>query len=124
MTYATVEDWAALAGSRPEDETEAERWLRRASRDVDTLTFNRIVERGFAQLTAFQQEIVTEVVCRLAEWEMEHSDLLDSPLSGYSINGVSAQLGAGANVTTQGGVMLPLRLYGLLEQTGLCCRRL
>jgi hypothetical protein len=90
---------------------------------VDTLTFNRIVERGYESLSDFQREIVTEVTARLAEWEMVNSDLLDSPLSSYSVNGVTAQFG-GVNVTVRDGVVMPQQLYGLLEQTGLCCRRL
>lgn len=125
MTYATLEDWLRLAPDTcPEDSGAAEAWLRQASHDVDALTFNRIVARGFENLTDFQREIVTEVTCRLAAWERANCDLLDSPLSGYSINGVSAQFGETAGVTVQDGVIVPRRLCRLLEQTGLCCRRL
>lgn len=124
MTYATCDDWAMMGENCPDGEQEAVKWLCRASRDIDTLTFNRIVERGFENLTDFQREVVTEVTCCLAGWERANSDLLDSPLSGYSINGVSAQFGAAAGVTVQDGVIIPRHLYRLLEQTGLCCRRL
>lgn len=124
MNYATTDDWFLLGESRPDDEGEMYPWLSRASREIDTLTFNRIVERGYENLTDFQREILTEVTCCLAGWEWEHSDLLDSPFSGYSINGVSAQFGTGESVTSQDGIFIPKRLYGLLEQTGLCCRRL
>lgn len=124
MTYATIDDWAMLGENCPDNEQEAVKWLRQASRHIDTLTFNRIVERGFENLTDFQWEIVTEVTCRLARWEWENADLLDSPLSGYSINGVSAQFGTSEHVTSQDGVLIPRQLYGLLQQTGLCCRRL
>lgn len=121
MTYASYDDYLALGLPALEG---AEGWLHRASGDVDTLTFNRIVERGFAQLTEFQREIITEVVCGLAQWESANADLLDSPLSGYTINGVSAQFGETAGVAVQDGVAIPRRLYQLLEQTGLCYRRL
>ena len=106
------------------NEEELELALERASRDVDSLTWNRIVERGFDDLTAFQQQIITQTVCRLAMWQTEQGELLDSPLSGYSINGVSAQFGASQTVAVQNGVMIPKRLCRLLEQTGLCCGRL
>lgn len=125
MIYATTADWTALdPDTRPESEGEAERWLRRASHDVDTLTFNRIRAGGFDRLSEFQRELVTEATCRLAAWELENAGLLDSPLSSYSINGVSAQFGETAGVTVRDGVIIPRRLYRLLEQTGLCCRRL
>lgn len=125
MTYATWEDWDILdPDTCPEDGTVAEQWLHRASRDIDTLTFNRIRAAGFDRLSEFQREIVTEVTCRLAGWQAANADLLESPLSGYSINGVSAQFGKTAGVTVQDGVILPRQLYRLLEQTGLCCRRL
>lgn len=124
MTYATIEDWVILGENCPDSDAEALLYLSKASRDIDTLTFNRIVERGLENLTDFQREIVTEVTCRLARWEWENADLLDSPLSGYSINGVSAQFGASEHVTAQDGVLIPRQLYGLLQQTGLCCRRL
>ena len=51
---------------------ELDRALKQASRHVDSLTYNRIVGRGFSNLTAFQQETIQEVVCQVsalaAEW--------------------------------------------------------
>ena len=123
--YATAMDWRSLdPGTFPEDDATAQLWLQRASRDLDALTFNRIRAAGEDQLSAFQREIVTEVTCRLAGWQASHADLLESPLASYSINGVSAQVGQTAGVTLQDGVLLPRQIYRLLEQTGLCCRRL
>ncbi|MCD7829027.1 MAG: hypothetical protein LUG58_01150 [Clostridiales bacterium] len=120
--YAAITDWQTLSDGCPEDEATAERWLRRASRDIDTLTFNRIVATGFDNLTEFQQELVREAVCQLAEWEQENAQLLDSPMSGYTINGVTAQFGESSGVTVTDGVTVPNRLLALLEQTGLCHR--
>lgn len=101
----------------------AEARLARASRNIDTLTFNRIPARGgFDHLTEFQQEIIKEVCCRLAEFEQENADWLQSFISSYSINGVSAQFGNGWNLRIQGGVAIPAELYQLLSQTGLCVR--
>lgn len=56
----------------PEDEIE--KALKQASRHVDSLTYNRIVGRGFLNLTEFQQEIIREVICRQAEFEYENAD--------------------------------------------------
>lgn len=121
--YAAVEDARTYGCLLSEDADIAEQWLRRASRDIDTLTMNRIPARGgLDQLTPFQQEIVTEVCCRLAAFEAENAELLDSAVTSYSINGVSASFGDGCGVTVRSGVVLPAQLYRLLCQTGLCVR--
>ena len=93
-----------------------------ASKTIDTLTYCRIVERGLEGLTAFQKGIVQWVVCALAEWQTENEDILNSPYSSYSINGVSATLSPGANIKHINGVMIPASIYSELIKTGLCYR--
>lgn len=110
-------------GELPDEEIE--KCLYTASRHIDTLTFNRIPGKGFENLTEFQKEIIRYVVCRQADFEKENEALLSSILSCYSINGVSMGLDAnGWNVTIRNGVVMQAELYSILEQTGLCCRRL
>lgn len=94
------------------------------SRHIDTLTFNRIVGKGISALTEFQQDIVRECVCRLADFEAENEELINCVLSQYSINGVSMSLGSSWNVHVQQGVVIDKASYSLLCQTGLCCRSL
>lgn len=96
--------------------------LVQASRHIDSLTYNRIVGRGFSNLTPFQQDIIKEVTCQQADFETENADEINSVLSSYSINGVSAQFGSSWNVFTDKGVAMKRDLYALLCQTGLCCR--
>lgn len=96
--------------------------LVQASRHIDSLTYNRIVGRGFSNLTRFQQDIIQDVVCQQADFETENADEINSVLSSYSINGVSAQFGSSWNVFTDKGVAMKRDLYALLCQTGLCCR--
>lgn len=96
--------------------------LVQASRHIDSLTYNRIVGRGFSGLTQFQQDIIKDVVCQQADFETENADEINSVLSSYSINGVSAQFGSSWNVFTDKGVAMKRDLYALLCQTGLCCR--
>ncbi|MGN1030095.1 MAG: hypothetical protein ACI4PQ_00665 [Butyricicoccaceae bacterium] len=101
----------------------AEKWLARASRNIDTLTFNRIPARGgFDHLTEYQKDVIREVCCRLAEFERDNEDFIQSFVSSYSINGVSAQFGNGWNLRIESGVAIPAELYHLLQQTGLCVR--
>ena len=101
---------------------ELERALRQASRHIDSLTFNRIVAAGFDHMTAFQQETIKEVVCMQADFEYENADEINTILSSYSINGVSAQFGSSWNVFMEKGIAMKRDGYSLLMQTGLCCR--
>lgn len=123
QSYITVDDYAAFgAGIIPD--TKLERQLRTASRHIDALTYNRIVGQGFSMLTEFQQEVIREVICLQADFEYENSDEISTILSGYSINGVSAQFGESWNVFMDAGVAMKRDVYELLKQTGLCCRTL
>ncbi|MGI5906516.1 MAG: hypothetical protein ACOX85_09725 [Candidatus Pararuminococcus gallinarum] len=103
----------------PSDQLESA--LRQASRHIDSLTYNRIVGRGFSNLTPFQQEVIQDVVCQQADFEYENADEINTILQGYSINGVSAQFGQSWNVFTDKGVAMMRDVYALLSQTGLCC---
>ena len=97
-------------------------YLTKASRDVDTLTFNRIVAKGFTNLTEFQQDIIKQVVCEQDNFLFENADAINSILSSYSINSVSMQFGDGFNVITENGLPIQKTVYSILEQTGLCWR--
>ena len=117
--YATLDDYDDLLENAIEVE-EAD--LLQASRHIDSLTYNRIVARGFGNLTPFQQEIIKEVVCRQAMFEVENADAISSVLSSYSINGVSMAFGSSWNVFVEHGVAMRRDVYSLLQQTALCCR--
>ncbi len=97
-------------------------YLKNASRHIDSLTYNRIVGRGFSHLTPFQQEIIQEVVCMQAEFEFDNQDIINTVLSGYSLNGASIQFGKSWNVYQDKGVAMKKDVYAMLAQTGLCCR--
>lgn len=100
------------------------KYLKKACLDIDTLTFNRIVARGFENLTTFQQNIIKDVLCEHAEFLFENSDLLDSVLSSYSINGVSMSFENSENIKIIDGVVMKQSLYQHLGQTGLTNRNL
>ena len=125
MTYEAYADAAYYLNNFngtviPEDILDKQ--LKQASRHIDSLTYNRIVGRGISSLTAFQQEIIKEVCCLQAEFEYENADEINTILSSYSINGVSAQFGSSWNVYTEKGIAMKRDVYALLSQTGLCCR--
>lgn len=120
--YAAAEYYNSVHFPRVIPADEVEQALLQASRHIDSLTYNRIVGRGIASLTPFQQGILQEVTCLQADFEYENADELNTVLSGYSINGVSAQFGSSWNVYLQNGVAMKRDVYSLLSQTGLCCR--
>lgn len=121
-SYTTPEYYTDTYGGTLILENDIARALQIASRHIDSLTYNRIVGRGFSNLTRFQQDIIQDVVCQQADFETENADDINSILSSYSINGVSAQFGSSWNVFTDKGVAMKRDLYALLCQTGLCCR--
>ena len=117
-TYLPPEEYS---GAIPAEEVEAR--LQRACRDIDSLTFNRIVKAGFDNLTEFQQGLIKEAVQLHADFCYDNAELLDSPLASYAINGVSMSFDK-SKIVTIGGVTTSSEVYGLLMQTGLCCRSL
>ena len=119
--YVTASEYAELGYTDLPTE-DATRLLIEASRNVDTLTFNRIVAKGFDNLTDFQKEIIKQVVCEQADFLYDNADAIASVLDSYSINGVSMRFGTGFNVIMEGGLPIQSTTYSLLEQTGLCCR--
>ncbi len=120
--YATPEYYQNTFEGHMIPENEQKKALAQASRHIDSLTYNRIVGRGISSLSTFQQEVIREVTCLQAEFEYENADEINTILSGYSINGVSAQFGNSWNVFAEKGVAMKRDVYALLSQTGLCCR--
>lgn len=120
--YVRKEEYTEIYNGSVIPDEELEKALRQACRHIDSLTFNRIVAAGFDHLTAFQQETIKEVVCMQADFEYENADEINTILSSYSINGVSAQFGSSWNVFMEKGIAMKRDVYSLLTQTGLCCR--
>ena len=99
--------------------------LKQASRHIDTLTYNRIVGVGFDNLAPFQQSIVKECVCMMADFENTNASMINSLINSYSINGASISFsGECANCQLTNGVIVQKDTYAYLAQTGLTCRSL
>lgn len=93
--------------------------LKKASQQVDMLTFNRIRGKGFDNLTPFQQSVIREAICQHVDFVYENQDMIDSVLQSYSINGVSMTFGQSWNVEVINGIAMKRSTYELLKQTGL-----
>lgn len=98
------------------------KYLKKASRDIDVLTYNRIIAKGFDNLTEYQKEIVQEVCCEHASFLFENEDMIKTYLSNYSINGVNMSFGGSWNLYIDSGIAIDKNLYEKLCSTGLCCR--
>lgn len=123
MVYVDLEYYLGTYGGTVITAENALRAFRNASDTIDVLTHCRIVERGLDGLTPFQKGIVQRVACALAEWQEENADMIDSPYSSYSVNGVAASWGGSqSGVRNVGGTLIPSRLYAELVKTGLCYR--
>lgn len=94
--------------------------LERASEQIDTLTFNRIVGIGFNNLTPFQQDKIKKAVCIHAEFHEQYGDYIDMPLSGFSAGSISVDF----NGQKLNGVTTTQEVVNYLKQTGLMCRRM
>lgn len=101
-----------------EKQGNADEFQLRAAEHIDVLTYNRIVD--FERLTPFQQQTISRVHSRLADFERENDDILSSSLSGYSLNGVSMQFDNAQNVKYVSGIAMPSDLLSMLRSTGLC----
>jgi hypothetical protein len=110
-------------GTMPEEE--AVKALKQAERHIDTLTYNRIKKCKFEGLTEFQQGIVKECACMMADFEHNNASMINSLVNSYSINGASITFsGECANCQLVDGVIVQKDTYAYLAQTGLTCRSL
>ena len=94
--------------------------LERASDQIDSLTFNRIIGIGFDNLTKFQKDKVQKAVCIHAEFIEQYGNYIDMPLSGFSAGSTSVSF----NAEKVNGITTTQEVLNYLKQTGLTCRRL
>lgn len=110
-------------GTMPEED--AEKALKQAERHIDTLTYNRINGFEFERLTTFQQDIVKECACMMADFEYNNASMINSLINSYGINGASITFsGDCANCQIVNGIVVQKDVYAYLSQTGLTCRSL
>ena len=120
MSYATPEDYQDYGdGIIPVDQLE--KTLDRASDEIDSLTYNRIVAHKFERLTAFQQKNIIKAVCQHADFLYQYGDYLNMPIEGFSAGSISMSFRA---VEGGGGIKTSESVSNLLSATGLTSRRL
>lgn len=121
--YLTFAEFQTLCPDSTITEQQYNALENRAESDIDTLTFNRITAIGFNNLTAFQRDKVRLALSQQTAFVFDNAELLDSPLSSYSISGVSMSFDS-SKVINYCGVTTTRQVYNTLLQTGLCYRGL
>lgn len=117
QTYITSEDYLKLYTVLPE---KFDQLAYKASRIIDTLTYNRIISQGFENLTDFQQSIVKDCCCEIVQFYDDNVDVLENILNSYAINGVSMQFDYNSSITVVNGCAIRRSTYSRLVSTGLC----
>ena len=111
MSYVDSTYYKESFGGTILQEDSLNRKLERASDQVDTLTYNRIVGIGFDNLKA---------ICIHAEFIEHYGEYIDTPLSGFSAGSTSVSF----NTNKVNGITTTQEVLNYLKQTGLTCRRL
>jgi len=102
--------------------TDVDKLLDDAEYDIDSLTYNRIVARGFGNLTTFQQNIIRRSVCMHADFMFQFGEYVDLPLASYSAGMTSVSLDRN-KITEQNGTTTSNKVFNILKQSGLTTRR-
>ena len=122
--YATVEYYKETYKGNLDD-ADVDKALQQAGRHIDTLTYNRIVAIGFDNLTEYQQGVIKECECLMADWETENANYINSMLTSYSLNGASMSFsGNSASAVVLNGIAVSRDIYAHLQKCGLCTRSL
>ena len=119
MIYVDKEYYKNVFKGTLIDDDRIEKELSNAQDDIDTLTFNRIVAKGFTNLTSFQQDRVKKAVCEQADYMTTHHDYLNLPVNSFSAGSVSMSL----KILEVDGINTSNKVLHLLDQTGLRCLR-
>lgn len=120
MAYADAEYYRNTYGGTTIPNEELTRQLEKASDQIDSMTFNRIVATGINGLTEFQQTRVKKAVCANADFQYQYGPYLNMPVSGYSAGSISLSFKA----VEAGGIKTSEEVTNLLKATGLMDRRL
>lgn len=119
MAYADADYYKDTYKGTTIPDDDIERELARASDDIDSVTYNRIVAQGFDNLSPYQQEQVKKATCAQAEFLYQYGEFTNLPLKSFSAGSISMSLGEEVN-----GVMASRTALRYLTPTGLTSRRI
>lgn len=103
-----------------------DRYLQEASEKIDSITFNRIVGRGFDNLTQFQKDKIQKAVCYQAEYILKngYNDEEKQDVSSYSVLDISVTVKEKTNTekTQAAKECMSEKAYDLILKTGLATK--
>ncbi|WP_244832958.1 hypothetical protein [Clostridium sp. BJN0001] len=117
MTYVDEEYYNSFSG---EITDKLNSKLEKATDQINSLTYNRIVGIGFNNLTEFQKDKVKKAICVHADFVERYGSYIDMPLSGFSAGSTSISFKA----NKVNGVTTSQEVLNYLNDTGLTCRGL
>lgn len=94
--------------------------LEKATDQINSLTYNRIIGIGFDNLTPFQQDKIKKAICVHADFIEQYGSYIDMPLSGFTAGSTSISF----NAQKINGVTTTQEVLNYLNSTGLSCRRI
>ena len=122
--HATSEYYTDTFKGKLLPKDEIDRYLQEASEKIDSITFNRIVAKGFDNLTEFQKEKVQKAVCYQAEYIFEngYNDEDNQDIASYSVLDISVNVKTDVEKTQAEKECMSEKAYDLINKTGLTTR--
>ena len=123
--YVDQEYYCETFGGNVIPTDEINKYLEKSQEKIDSITHNRIVAKGFNNLTAFQQEKVKKAICIQAEYIYEHgyNGEDDNDISSYSVLDISVNVKDSTNKNTSAyQLQMSEEAYDLIHKTGLDCK--
>ena len=87
-----------------------------ASQKIDEITFNRIIGRGFENLTKFQQQKIKDAVCYQANYILENG-IESTDITSYNILDINISIDKKENKAAK--LNVSEIAYNYIKQTGL-----
>lgn len=105
-------------------EEDVEEYLELAQEKIDSITFNRIVAKGFDNLTPFQKEKVQKAVCYQAEYIFSNgfNDENKEDIASYSVLDISVNVKTDSEKTQAEKECMSEKAYDLINKTGLATK--
>lgn len=97
----------------------------KAKDKINDLTFNRIEDKGFNNLSVFQQKIIIKSLNYLIQFYQDNPEMLENGgnISSYSVGDISVSLGGESSSNDTLKLFgVPGDVYNCLKQTGLMRR--
>lgn len=118
--YLTKKEFESLTNTTI-DEQEFQKLLPLAEQKINKVSFNRIVGKGFENLTDFQKEKIKEAVTYQIQYFQVNGIEENNNLSSYSVLDISVNVDKN-NQTEAEKLYMSSFAYDCMQETGLCTR--